>query len=229
MRRSFIMLVAVFCMVEAVLGVLLHTPDGLVGMHFSYLSVLFAFLFCFLFIGRYPAYIFTQIALLFTVAADTILVFQHSDYTTLAMCFFSVTQVAYAIRLHTVMPAGVRPYHLAARVLFSSLAIGAVLVVVGKAADALAVISLFYFANLVLNAAFAFADFRKNPLLAIGLFLFVLCDIFVGFSMLGGYLSLPDTRFVRFLVSPPINMAWVFYLPSQAILGISLLPYKKAA
>ena len=229
MRKSLVAAVAAFCTVEAVLGILLHTQGGVLGMHFSYASVLLAFLFSFLFMGRYPAYICTQIALLFTVAADTILVFQHSEYTTLAMCFFSVTQVSYAVRLHIAMPRRVRPYHLAARVLLSAAAVGAVFIVVGKATDALAVISLFYFANLVLNAAFAFVDLRKNPLLAIGLCLFVLCDIFVGFSMLGGYLALPDTHLVNFLVSPPINMAWVFYLPSQAILGISLLPYKKAA
>ena len=221
--------VTLFCLFELILGVLIHTLSGTLVAHFSYCAVLLAFAFCFFFFEKSPAYLFTQIALLFTVAADSILVFQHMEYATLAMCFFSVTQLSYAARLHASLPAKMRPCHLAVRTVLSAAAVGAVFVVVGKDTDALAVISLFYFANLLMNAAFAFVDFQKNPLFAFGLCLFVLCDVFVGFSMLGGYLALPDTRFVQFLVSPPINMAWVFYLPSQTILGISLLLYKKAA
>ena len=214
-------LIRSFCAIEAILAILLHTQGGMLGRHFSFTSVLLAFFFCFLFMEKSPAYLFTQLALLGTVLADSILVYGRPE-TTLAMCFFSVTQLAYAARLHTAMPPSRRPLHIAVRLLGSSVAILLVFLVAKEGTDALAVVSLFYFANLVMNAVYAFIFFEKPGLFAFGLLLFVFCDVFVGFSMLGGYLPLPDTALIDFLTSPPINMAWVFYLPSQVLLALSL-------
>lgn len=229
LKRNSAIPVALFCAVELILAILLHTERGMASRHLSFAAVVLACVFCFFYIEKSAAYIFTQSALIFTVAADSILVYNRMDYATLAMCFFSVTQLSYAARLHAVMPRAHRPYHFAVRLLGSLVAILLVYCLAGDTADALAVISLFYFANLLMNAVYAFVYFQKPGLFAIGLLLFVFCDIFVGFSMLGGYLSLPDTPFIRFLVSPPLNMAWVFYLPSQVLLSLSLISYKKGA
>ena len=224
-KRNSAVYVALLCTVELFLAFLIHLGVGVLSRHASFAAVVLACLFCFLYMERSRAYVFTQLALLFTVAADSILVYNRTEYTVLAMCFFSLTQLFYAARLHTVMPRAHRPYHAAVRLLGSSVAILLVYRFAGDAADALAVISLFYFANLLMNAMYAFVYF-KSPLLAIGLVLFVLCDIFIGFSMLGGYLPLPDTPLIGFLVSPPLNMAWIFYLPSQVLLSLSLIAYK---
>ena len=46
----------------------------------------------------------------------------------------------------------------------------------------------------------------------------------MGFSVLGEYVSLsPDALLYR-LVNPGFNLIWAFYLPSQVLLALSLLP-----
>ena len=96
-------------------------------------------------------------------------------------------------------------------------------IVLGEGADALAVVSVFYFVQLIMSCVFAFINTRRGSLiLPIGLLLFLMCDIFVGFGNLGAYLPIEPGTLAFWLAYPPINMAWVFYLPSQTLLGISL-------
>lgn len=224
-RSALLVAVLLFVTVEVTLGVLLQVTPTPVCWHFSFLAVVLACAFCLLLAARTPAYALTQIALALTVFSDSILVYGRTGYTVLAMCAFSLVQLVYGVRI--LLAVGrYRGLQLAVRGGISVIAVLAVGVVVGGAADALAYISLFYFANLLVNAVFAWTVGDRPPLLAIGLLLFVLCDIFVGFSMLSEYLPLPDTPLVAFLASPPINMAWVFYLPCQVLLSLSLLPAK---
>ena len=79
MRKYRLILSVLFCTVELLLGVWLHTSGGALAAHCSYAAVWLAFLFCFLSAERSAAYLFTQIALLFTVAADSILVYGYKE------------------------------------------------------------------------------------------------------------------------------------------------------
>ena len=78
------------------------------------------------------------------------------------------------------------------------------------------------FANLIVNVAFAFVKFKRDCVLAIGLLLFLLCDFFVGMSMIGGYLPIEEGTFIYHLAHPSFNAAWLFYVPSQALLASSI-------
>ena len=74
------------------------------------------------------------------------------------------------------------------------------------------------------NVVFAFLSFSQNPLLAIGLVLFALCDTVIGLDLLDAYLPAFRDSAINKLLHPGFNLAWMFYLPSQALLAISLLP-----
>lgn len=66
---------------------------------------------------------------------------------------------------------------------------------------------IFYFLNLCLNAAEAFA--QKKRTFALGLLLFVLCDVCVGTYNLGIFVSFTWWG------------SWLFYLPSQVLIVLS--------
>ena len=214
-------IVAVYLLVEAVLGYLMHTTA-----HFSlfaYSSVVLAFLMNLLFFRPEKRNISTVVALLFTLGADFFLVVLNENYT-FAMVLFSVAQLAYAARIYFESGDTLRRVTLFVRGGVAVLSILLPLVILGDGADALAVISVFYFGQLILNCTFAFINSRRGGLiLPIGLVLFLACDIFVGFGNLGGYLPIERDTIFWWMAHPPINMAWVFYLPSQALLGISCM------
>jgi len=221
-KRLYHAALALFLAAECVLGVLVHTVRPGAVPWVSYAAVLLAFAFCFLSARKSATYALSQLALLFTLAADYILVL-HPEYSKLlAMLFFSVVQLAYGARL-LLEAEGRRPRAVQAgvRAALSLLAVLLTLLVVGEAADALALVSMFYFANLLWNAALALLAWRRSPTLALGLVLFVLCDLFVGLSMLDAYLPIAEGTLLAWMASPPINMAWVFYIPSQTLLSLS--------
>ena len=218
-KRALVAFSVLFSAVEAVLGLLLQITPVAASRHLSFAAVVLACLACPLLASRTRSYLFTQVALVFTVVADSILVYHRMEHAVLAMCAFSVTQLAYGARLYVTV--GRRAWQLALRLALSALALLLVRLVAGGTADALASIAL---ATLLSNTLIACLGGRRQAVLATGLVLFVLCDVFVGFSMLGEYLPPPDTALIHFLSSPPINMAWVFYLPCTVLLGLSLLP-----
>lgn len=199
---------------------LLHAVGAAAVPYVSYAVVVTAFLLS-LTVGGGKIARVTQGALLLTLAADAVLVLCLSPSLAVGMLFFSVVQLLYAVRLVWQTPPRHRGWLLALRGAVSLLALLATTVVLGEGCDLLALLSLFYFSNLLVNAATALALARRGPFLAMGLSLFVFCDLFVGFSMLGQYL--PSESLPAFLTHPPINMAWVFYAPSQLLLAISPL------
>ena len=90
--------------------------------------------------------------------------------------------------------------------------------------DALALVSMVYYVNLILNLLFSFLQFRKQPLLSVGFLLFLLCDTVIGLNMLDAYLPISRESLLYAVIDPGFNLAWAFYLPSQTLLAISLLP-----
>ena len=92
--------------------------------------------------------------------------------------------------------------------------------------DKLLITSVFYFICIVMNtvravrAAFAPESDRGIRLFALGMVLFLLCDISVGLYNLSGFteFSLKNYPLVYFVVS--ISM-WLFYAPSQILIVLS--------
>ncbi len=216
----------IFILAECTLGVLMHTVHG--GFSpFAYSSVVLAFLFNLLLFKRDLRFLFTATALMFTLVSDYFLVIRGDMYE-VAMMFFTVVQLSYAARVHIELSAATRRAHIIVRAAVSILALVIPSMVLGDGADLLSVISVFYFSQLIVSCVFAFVNLRRGGvILPVGLALFLMCDIFVGFGNLAMYLPIEPGTLVAWLAYPPINMAWVFYLPSQTLLGMSLIKDKE--
>ena len=161
-----------FVTVEIALGVLLQTCGTDLYILYSYLSVIFACLFFGLFLERSRTYLFTQLALICTVGADYFLVWSNPQIKVPAMLFFLAAQILYGARLYcddACIPR--KRWNLWSRAALSAVALTVAVIVLGENTDALSLISVVYYVNLVLNLVFAFAQFSKQYLLAIGFLL----------------------------------------------------------
>ena len=224
-KKLLCILSAIFLTVEAVLGVLLQTVQDKTPINLRYTAVVLACLFFVLFAEKSLSFLFTMIALVCTVGADYFLVYSEEIQQLPAMLFFSVTQIAYFLRLYFEDKNKTRRLvHLICRAALSAVAVIATFAVLGSGADAVAVVSMFYYANLILNIVSAFIAFKRSWAFAIGLLLFVLCDTVIGLSLINTYLPIPEGSFIYKLIYPGFDLSWAFYLPSQALLSVSLLP-----
>ena len=227
-KRILIITVALFSAVEAILGFLLQTSHGDAVPVLCFSSVVLACLFCTVFAERSAAYALTQLALVCTVCADYFLLITPVRLQLPAMLFFSVTQISYFLRLYLYDENKTRrTWHIGIRAAASLAAVIVTLAVLGSSADGVAVVSMFYYANLIVNIIFAFIQFEKPGLFAVGLLLFAMCDALIGFAFLDGYLSIPPEAFIYKIIHPGFDLAWAFYLPSQTLLAVSLLPRRK--
>ena len=216
-------LVLTFCAAEATLGILLQILHGDAVIWTSFGAVVLACLFCTRSFQKTAVYALTQLALVCTVCADFFLLVHPEQPQFTAMLFFSVTQLSYFARIYLEDTSKKRRLvHAVLRLALPLLALLLTLLVLGGGADRVALISMFYFANLLLNVVFAFLVGKRPTPLAIGLTLFALCDVFVGLSLLDGYLPVAEGSLLDHLAHPGFNLAWVFYVPAQTLLALSL-------
>ena len=149
-KKFIIPAVSVFLLLELVFGVAIQHSHGSVNTALSYSAIVLAFLFSWLSFEHSVDFILTEIALFCTVMADLFLVVLDPMRQLPAMIFFSVTQLAYFTRI--LLKTKNKPLfitHIAARCVFSLAAVIATAAVLGGGCDAVALISLFYFANLI--------------------------------------------------------------------------------
>lgn len=147
-------------------------------------------------------------ALCFTVGADWFLLVRNDHYT-VGVCLFIVVQLLYACRLWLWRGKRACWQGLAAR--GGALLLSALLTLW----DPLSALALFYFANLAVNAAEAFALGHRARRFAWGLLLFVCCDLCVGAYNL------------RLFTAFTWWGSWLFYLPSQVLIVLSQEPKKE--
>ena len=214
--------IAVFFAAEAVLGYLLQTSEVYYD-HFRYAAVLLACLFCVLFVSRTPSYLLTQAALLFTVGADWFLVMSDPREQLPAMIFFLGAQLSYFLRLYFEDASrNRRRVHLCVRAGASAIALLLTWAVLGERCDALSLVSVLYYAHLILNLVFAFVQ-TGISFYSLGFLFFLLCDTVVGLACIDPYLPLPNDSPLRAILSPGFDLAWAFYVPSQTLLAASLV------
>ena len=228
-KRLLNITVVAFLGIEAVLGVLVQKTAFTLNVVVSFAVVVLACLFAILLFTKTKDYIFTQIALVCTVFADLFLVvITDQQYRALAMVFFSGTQICYALRIYfNQQNTKEKIIHLSARLSLIVISMIATVVVLKDKTDFLSLISLFYYANLLTNIVFAFVQAKKSVLFAVGLLLFALCDLFIGFPILEqSYIELQEGTFLYWIAHPGFNLAWAFYVPSQALLPLSLAKLK---
>lgn len=223
-KKTIIILLSVFFAIELALWVAIQHTFGLWNTVLCYSAIALAFLLLWLSFEKSFDFLFTAIALFGTLMADLFLVVIEPMHQLPAMIFFSVTQLAYFARILTnTKNKTVLVTHIITRCTLSVIAVAATAAVLGSKTDAVALVSLFYFANLIVNVVFAFVNFKRDCVLAIGLLLFLLCDFFVGMSMMGDYIAVNEGSILYFLAHPGFNAAWLFYVPSQALLASSIL------
>lgn len=217
--------IVIFSIIELILCILVQITNGTANIVVSYTAVVIAFLFSLLHFETDKFYLLTLTGLLCTVFADLFLVVVEPIKQIPAMFFFSITQICYFIRIYLKQDDKKEStIHIIIRILVILTCIIATIIVLKDKTDCLSLISLFYYANLLVNTIFAFVYFNKNKLFAIGLLCFTLCDLFIGFSILDqSYISIKENSILYFLCNPGFNIAWLFYVPSQTLISLSCI------
>ena len=210
-------LTALFLAAEGVLYYFILTAGGQTLVITSYASIVLCFLYALAHIGKknWPM----QAGLLCTVGADFFLVVCSPLRQLPGMVCFLGAQSMYALWLHR---NGGTKGQLCLRAVISGLALAVTALDLGQNTDALALVSVCYYANLILNLAISFIRFRERKLLSIGFVLFLLCDTVIGLQMANGvYFPIPEGSLIDRILSVNCNLAWLFYLPSQVMIALS--------
>lgn len=202
---------AVFLSAEAVLYLCILTCGGSVLVATSYASIALCCLFGLVMGSREN--LLLRLGLVCTACADVCLVLCNPIEQLWGMVFFLGAQSLYALYL------GGRRWQWLLRGGVSLGALAVTALVLRENTDALALISVCYYGNLLLNLGFAFGN--RAWRLGLAFTLFLLCDTVIGLQVAaGGYLPIGEgTTLYRVLFSG-FNLAWLFYLPSQVLLAL---------
>ena len=226
-KKYTIFIVLLFLLVELVLGY--YAQVSIYKDYYRFTIVVLAFIICFVFFKKDWIYLVTQLALLFTLIADYFLIILD-DYYLLAMFIFLPVQILYSIRIFLeTNNKKLNITHFYIRVIINLIVMIMPFLILKENVDGVSVVSIVYFCNLFLNAIFASINYKKYTfsfIFAIGLTLFVFCDIFVFIMNLETYFDIAKGSFAHNIIYGDINFSWVFYTPSQSLLAISLIGHK---
>ena len=225
MTRPIKFLLLGYLAIELTLYVLIFLTTDILNAWISYSAIILNFVMAMILFKKSKNVVLTEVALLMTCLADLFLVILNPQIQLVAMIFFCITQGCYFLRiLVNTSSKTQRIWHIGIRAGFCVLGIIATILVLKEKTDALAVISIFYFVNLFLNVIFAFMQTKKSVLFAMGLLLFMFCDILIGLNVAsGGYLTFTEGTLLAWLANPSIPLAWGFYVPSQVLIVLSLV------
>lgn len=225
-KKSFLITAAVFIAAEIILGVIIQLVVGYVYSAMTVLAVALAFVFVCINGKKTRVCLLLIVAMCCTLIADVFLCgfFDYEHGQLVAMLIFCVVQACYFLRIYSEHKTEVqKTVHLLVRVIVSTILVFVVALVLKEKTNALAVISVFYYANLLTNIIYAFIEYRKSLFFAIGLLLFAFCDLFVGLDVLAfSFFNLEQGSLLYFLVNLPFNTAWAFYVPAQTLLALSI-------
>lgn len=193
----------------------------------SFCSIALCFIFLCFFDFKNQDVNLMQIALFFTVISDMFLVLL-GGHQSIAMLSFSVVQITYAIRLLNYSTSKKENIiNLCLRVFLTIVVEILVLAVFFKGFDWVLFISSIYATNMVLNIVFSFIHIKQNPLFPFGLILFLACDFFIAAACAAPYIDIFNIPFFVKALSLPFDLAWLFYLPSQVLICLSIFTAKK--
>lgn len=207
--------ILVFLLAEVVLYILILTTSGELLVWSSFGAIVLCFLFALLQDGER----LLVAGLGCTVAADFFLVVCQPRQQLWGMVCFLAVQTQYAIWLQR---GGANRARLAVRLALTVCVAAIAVGILKDKTDALALVSVCYYVNLIMNMVEAFAKFRKLRLFAIGLVLFILCDTVIGLQVASeGYLPIGEDTWLHRILFVDFNLAWMFYLPSQALIALT--------
>lgn len=161
--------------------------------------------------------------LFFTLLADLFMTALNFCYEA-SISFFICVQIAYLVRIYLLKDK--KPY-LAVGIRLGIIAVVLTVIGIMKITSPLIYIAGAYFPFLVCNAveAFTLTKYGKKYLIfAIGLVLFVCCDICVGAHQVGvqGILEIPEGIMNAIYIG-----IWTFYLPAQVCISLSGINFEK--
>ena len=176
---------------------------------FSGLYVLYQFINSLLKKERIIILSFSLIAIIFTLISDYFLLILDKYYE-IGLTTFIIAQILYGVRIHfEYTDKEILLTSISIRII--SLIASLIYLLVQK--DLLTSLVIFYSVNHIFNFISSLWIFIKHKdrhmlILAIGFFLFILCDICVGIY------NLKEISFI-------IPLMWIFYTPSQYFLSLS--------
>ncbi len=186
------------------------------SMGIKYFGIVLCFLFALSNAFRGKNCLTLSLALLFTLIADWFLLVKNDNYV-FGVCSFIVVQAIYFVRL---IDDGVS-FKRSGIIRAFAIAVVISILYVLELLDILTFVVSIYFVNLVLNAVDGYTLFSKstkNKLFAIGMTLFIFCDLSVGLNNLSSYADV--SKIATFIKIASFAM-WVFYLPSQVLIALS--------
>lgn len=207
----------IFLLIESVLYYLILTAGGSLLVWSSYLSIVICFVYALIHWRTGNPFLIAGLAC--TVAADFCLVVCTPIQQLYGMLAFLAAQTMYAIMLYRGSP---NQKLLASRGILTVVAVATAILILEEKTDALALVSICYYANLIMNTIAAFTQFRHRKLFPIGLVLFILCDTVIGLQVASGaYLPIGEHSLLYRIIFCGFNLAWLFYLPSQVLIALS--------
>ena len=224
-KKALTFLCSIFVIVEIFLSHYVQITSTDIANPAKFFAIALACAFCVLSIEKSNVYLFTQLALVATVGADYFLVYIPERHQLYGMLCFAVAQILYFLRIYFEDTCQKRKkLNLILRIATLIIAPVCTIAFLGEKADMLAIVSVFYYLNICLNLVFASIQSNINPLLVIGFICFIICDTFIGLANVGPYLQIPEGSFIHTIMNPGFDPSWAFYIPSQTLLAISILP-----
>ncbi|BCN31697.1 hypothetical protein [Anaeromicropila herbilytica] len=172
--------------------------------------------------------IILRFAILGTAFADYFLVIAEDN--TPGVLMFMIVQLLYMVRITNIDRTKENKIRVLSfryiMILLNTSVISMILLYFKVYVDFLFMITCIYFQSLVVNVVCAVKITVKNKkvtsnrIFAIGMVLFLLCDINVGLFNLSQYMTLQDGIYLAIYNISSIAM-WLFYLPSQVMISIS--------
>lgn len=156
------------------------------------------------------------IAFIFTLISDLFLLVIN-DYFEVGVLFFIIVQGLYFYRLIIVNKL---KYNLIYLIVFVILIFQIMFLILIKEYDLLVFLSIIYFTTLIFNVIISTKNYKINIYFALGLVLFLCCDIFVGLGNIDLYVNLPN--FINKIINLNFDFQWFFYIPSQVLIALSI-------
>ena len=172
-----------FILMQVAIFPLIQFTPGNVSAEWSYVSIILCVIIAFVFFDSDRADHLIRMGLCCTLVADYFLVVD-GDKLLEGVIAFTFVQTAYFAYLYLrERRRALRIANVISRTVVSLALIIGAFIVLGEDADALAIVSVIYYANLVINTVFAFTQGRRERVFAIGLLLFCMCDLCIGLEV----------------------------------------------
>lgn len=183
----------------------------------KYVSIILCFLYV-LCSKKKERSVYIMAGLFFTVVSDYFLLL--TDYFAAGMLSFSIVQTIYCIYCSKNM----KQYLL--KEVIQLCMIGFILLGLYNSLpieiDMVLMLSIYYFVHLVSNVLCSWIRSREGQgrkIFAIGMTLFLLCDIHVAIFNVGNYLSFGSSKVFQIMYAVATVAMWFYYLPSQVLIA----------